>query len=137
MSFFKNLKEQAPSGIMIGIGASILAPVILPILASVARPLAKAAVKGGFLIFEKGKEVVAETGEFIEDLVAEARSELTEENPATFAAAMPAAGMAAYEQEEPPPLEEDFEAAVPAEPPAETAPHPEESPPSPEEGSGA
>lgn len=129
MSFFKDLKKQAPSGIMIGIGASILAPVILPVLASIARPLAKATVKGGFLLFEKGKEVVAETGEFMEDLVAEARSELAEEHPATFAAAP---GMAAHEFEEGP------ETSAEPEQPAETASSPisELSPPT-EEGSGA
>ncbi len=36
-------------------------------------------VKGGIVLYEKGKGVVAEVGERFEDIVAEARAELAEE----------------------------------------------------------
>jgi hypothetical protein len=52
--------------------------VVVPILASVVKPMAKAAIKGGFLLYQKGREVAAETQEVVEDLVAEARAELEE-----------------------------------------------------------
>jgi galactitol-specific phosphotransferase system IIC component len=93
MSLIDDLKGNAVSGILIGIGAAVVAPVVLPILASIAKPVAKAAVKGGIMMYEKGKEVVAETGEMIEDIVAEAKAELAEEQQAAAAgAAVGAAG---------------------------------------------
>lgn len=71
-------KGNITAGLAIGIGAAVLAPVMLPVLASVAKPLAKAAIKSGFILYEKGKEAVAEMSEMVEDVVAEARSELSE-----------------------------------------------------------
>jgi hypothetical protein len=72
------LKSNVVTGLAIGIGAAILAPVIIPMVAAIVKPLAKATIKGGLILYERGKEVVAETGEMVEDLVAEARSELSE-----------------------------------------------------------
>lgn len=72
------LKGNIVTGLAIGIGAAVLAPVMLPVLAGVAKPLAKAAIKGGFMLYEKGKEAVAEIGEMVEDVIAEAKSELSE-----------------------------------------------------------
>jgi len=66
-------------GIAIGIGAALLAPVVLPVLAKAGRPLARAAIKSGILLFEKGRETVAELGEVAEDLIAEAQAEIEEE----------------------------------------------------------
>jgi hypothetical protein len=59
----------------IGIGALILAPVVIPAVARGLRPLAKGAIKGYLALQEKGREVFAETSEQFQDLVAEARSE--------------------------------------------------------------
>ena len=91
MSLIDDLKGNAVSGLLIGIGAAVLAPVVLPILASIAKPVAKAAVKGGIMMFEKGKEAVAEAGEMFEDIVAEAKSELAEEQLAASAGVASAA----------------------------------------------
>jgi hypothetical protein len=60
----------------IGAGAVLLAPVLLPMAASVLRPVAKAAIKGGILAFENAKVAVAETKETFEDIAAEARAEV-------------------------------------------------------------
>jgi hypothetical protein len=87
MSLLDDLKGNAVSGLLIGIGAAVLAPVVLPILASIAKPVAKAAVKGGIMLYEKGKEAVAEAGEMFEDIVAEAKAELAEEQLAAAGAA--------------------------------------------------
>ena len=58
----------------IGVGVIILAPVVLPAL----KPIAKAAIKGGLTLYEKGKESISEAGEVFEDLVAEVKSEMAE-----------------------------------------------------------
>ena len=76
MGFLDNaVKGTALTGLAIGIGVAVLAPVILPVLAGVAKPLAKAAMKSGLLLYNKGKEVLAEAGEVTEDLWAEAKTE--------------------------------------------------------------
>jgi hypothetical protein len=67
------------SGVALGIGAIVLAPLVLPFVAKVGKPLAKAAIKGGIIAYEKSKIALAETGEVLEDLVAEVRAELAEE----------------------------------------------------------
>lgn len=77
------------TGLAVGIGAALLAPVIVPIATSILRPLAKSVIKGGILLYEKGRETGAELAETLEDLVAEARSEL--ETPAAQAATPAAA----------------------------------------------
>jgi len=81
MGLFDNgLKGNIVSGLAIGIGAAVLAPVVMPIVASVIKPLAKAAIKGGIMLYEKGQETIAEVGEVIEDIVAEAKTEMAEEH---------------------------------------------------------
>jgi hypothetical protein len=68
------LKGSVVTGLAVGIGAIVLAPAVLPALAGVAKPLLKAAVKSGIVLFEKGKETAAELSEVVEDIVAEARA---------------------------------------------------------------
>jgi hypothetical protein len=81
------LKGNLVTALAIGIGAAILAPVVIPLFASVAKPLAKATIKGGMQLFERSKETFAEVAEIAEDLVAEAKAELAESATATAAAA--------------------------------------------------
>jgi hypothetical protein len=81
------VKGNVVTGLAIGIGAAVLAPVVVPILASAAKPLTKAAIKGGLALYESGRETFAEVGEVLEDLVAEAQAELAEERKAAVAAA--------------------------------------------------
>ena len=79
MGLFDNgLKGNILSGLAIGIGAAVLAPAILPILVGAAKPLVKAAIKGGIVLYDRGKESFAEVGEVVEDLVAEVKAELAE-----------------------------------------------------------
>jgi hypothetical protein len=68
------LKGPLPM-ILIGIGAAVAAPVVIPALAAVGRPLAKGAVKGLLLVTDQVTELFAEVGEQWSDLVAEARAE--------------------------------------------------------------
>lgn len=77
MAFFENgLKGNIIMGLAIGVGTAILAPVVIPMVASIAKPLAKAAIKGGIMLYEKNREFIAEATEVVEDLVAEAKAEL-------------------------------------------------------------
>lgn len=62
-----------------GIAAIVLLPVIVPVAGKVAKPIAKAAIKGGIVLYEQGKGVIAEVGETLEDLITEAKAELEEQ----------------------------------------------------------
>jgi hypothetical protein len=74
-------------GIALGIGVTWLAPVIVPVLGAVLRPLlrldvkpiAKGAMKVAWLGLERGRELAAYLGETVQDSVAEARAELAKE----------------------------------------------------------
>ncbi len=59
----------------VGVGVAIVAPTVLPL----AKPLAKAAIKSGVSLYEKTKGAIAETGEVIGDIVAEAKAEAVAE----------------------------------------------------------
>lgn len=61
-----------------GVAAIVLLPVLVPVVAGIGKPVAKTAIKGGILLYEKGKGVIAEAGETLEDLVAEAKAELAD-----------------------------------------------------------
>lgn len=68
-------------------GASLLAPVIVPVLASVSKPLEKSAIKSGIILFEKRREAAAELTDVFEDLVAKAQAEFAAASRASAAAA--------------------------------------------------
>ncbi len=85
------VEDAGAPGIIAGIGAVLLAPVLIPVVAGIGKPLAKKLIKGGIVAYEKSKGAFAELGETWEDMVAEARAEIAEdrETPA-FEAASPA-----------------------------------------------
>jgi hypothetical protein len=62
----------------IGAGVALAAPVVIGIVGGIVRLVAKAAIKGGIIAFEKIKETGAETVEVIGDLAAEAKSEVSQ-----------------------------------------------------------
>ena len=64
------------TGLLFGLGAIVLVPVVLPVVGAVAKPVAKAAIKGGLLLAEKVKVTVAEVKESMENVTAEAKAEL-------------------------------------------------------------
>lgn len=70
----------------IGLGVAVVAPTVLPL----AKPFAKAAIKSGVSLYEKTKGAIAETGEVIGDIVAEAKAEVAAEQAkkATVAAGL-------------------------------------------------
>ena len=66
------------TGVAIGVGL-LAAPVVLPMVAAAVRPVAKALLKSGYLLYEKGREMVEEVSEMSEDLMAEVKSEVQAE----------------------------------------------------------
>ncbi len=68
------------AGLLVGVGVILLAPVVVPVIAAATKPLIKAGIKGGLLAYEKSRELIAEATEVVEDLAAEARSELVREH---------------------------------------------------------
>lgn len=59
------------TNVLIGIGALVAVPLVLPVL----RPLAKTAIRGGIYVADTAREMLAEAGEQVSDLVAEVRAE--------------------------------------------------------------
>lgn len=74
-------------GLAVGVGAVLLAPVAAAALSGVGRPAARAAIKAGLMMWDKGRETAAELGEILEDLVAEAQAEINEPPSAAAQAA--------------------------------------------------
>ncbi|MBD2448786.1 DUF5132 domain-containing protein [Nostoc sp. FACHB-152] len=72
------VEDAGAPGIIAGIGAVLLAPVLIPVVAGIGKPIAKSIIKGGIVAYEKSKGAFAELGETWEDIVAEAKAELAE-----------------------------------------------------------
>jgi len=70
------IESRIVAGVAIAAGAAILAPVLVPVVLGVARPLVKSAIKAGFVFYDRGVEAVAQIREVTEDLVAEVKAEL-------------------------------------------------------------
>lgn len=73
------VEDAGAPGIIAGIGAVLLAPVILPVVAGIGKPIAKSLIKGGIVAYERSKGTFAELGETWEDIIAEVRAELAED----------------------------------------------------------
>jgi len=67
-------KADIWTGLAIGV-AIVAAPIVIPMVAAALRPVLKAGLKGGFLLYEKGREIVANVSEMAEDLAEEVRAE--------------------------------------------------------------
>jgi hypothetical protein len=68
------LKGAFPS-IMVILGVALAAPIVLPAVAAVSRPLAKTLIKGYLALADTVKEYAAEAGEQVSDLMAECQAE--------------------------------------------------------------
>jgi hypothetical protein len=74
------LKNNFVVGITAGLVATIIAPLIVSAARKAGRPLAKSLIKGGIIVYERGREAVAGGGEVMEDMMAEVRAEMMEKN---------------------------------------------------------
>lgn len=72
--FDDGLKGTVPS-ILVVLGVVLAAPIVLPAVAAVSRPLAKTLIKGYLALADTVKEYAAEAGEQLSDLVAEVKAE--------------------------------------------------------------
>ena len=75
MGWYKDLLKGYMPSLAVGVGVALLAPVILPAVASIFRPLMKGAVKGVFTVADTVKELTVSTGEQLSDMYAEAKAE--------------------------------------------------------------
>lgn len=58
--------------LVIGVTAVAVTPIVLPLV----KPALKATIKSGVTMYEKAKVAIAETGELLADVAAEARAEV-------------------------------------------------------------
>jgi hypothetical protein len=84
------------TGLAIGLGVLILAPVIAPAVGAVVRPMAKASIKSAMILFEKARELIAEATESLEDLAAEAQAEIAQQRQQESSAAVAGTDSSAY-----------------------------------------
>ena len=70
-------------GLLVGLGAALVAPTIIPNAGSSLRPVAKALVKGVLVVAEGVRGAVAEATEQVSDLVAEIQAESMKGNGST------------------------------------------------------
>ncbi len=78
MALLEDLVKAEGSGpLVLGIGAVLLAPTILPAVGRVLRPIVKGAIKTGITVYE---ETYASVKEATGDIIAEARAELESEH---------------------------------------------------------
>lgn len=75
MAILDNGFKGAVPSILVVLGVALAAPIVLPAVAAVSRPLAKTLIKGYLVLSDMAKEFAAETGEQISDLVAEVKAE--------------------------------------------------------------
>ena len=68
--------DEVSKGIALGVGVAILIPVAWKVIVPVLKPVARSAMKNGIRAIEKGREIMAETSEKVEDLVAETQAEM-------------------------------------------------------------
>lgn len=64
--------------IAVGAGVVLLAPVVIPVVGAILKPVAKAVIKGGIMAYEGAKVSLAETKETLEDIAAEAKAEIAQ-----------------------------------------------------------
>lgn len=72
-------------GLVIGAGASLLAPIVLPLVGGLLKAVTKGAIKTTMLVYAGSKDVVNKTTATIEEITAEARAEVTNDGANTGA----------------------------------------------------
>ena len=75
MALIEDVVKMSGTGLLVGLGVAIAAPILLPVVGAVARPVAREAIRGMMLLGDRTKELAAEAREQWGDLVAEAQAE--------------------------------------------------------------
>lgn len=68
------IEAELLPGMLIGV-AAMMAPNLLPRIGRALRPLVKGTVRAGYTLTERAREMAAEAGEHMEDIVAEVKAE--------------------------------------------------------------
>lgn len=77
MAVFEDVfKGSLGTGLVVGVGALVLGPVIAPAIAGMVRPLAKGVIKASIYAYDRACEGLAQINDMSGDIVAEARSEM-------------------------------------------------------------
>jgi len=77
MALFEDGLSGSTKSILVILGVALAAPIVLPAVASISRPLAKTLIKGYLTLTDMVKEFSAEAQEQVSDLVAEVKAERT------------------------------------------------------------
>jgi hypothetical protein len=86
MALFEDGLSGSTKSILVILGVALAAPIVLPAVASISRPLAKTLIKGYLALTDMVKEFSAEAQEQVSDLVAEVKAERTADMAAAGAA---------------------------------------------------
>ncbi|MEM9153114.1 MAG: DUF5132 domain-containing protein, partial [Cyanobacteria bacterium P01_F01_bin.3] len=70
-------RPTTSKAVVAGIAAAAITPIVLPLI----KPTLKVTVKTGVGLYERAKIALAETGEFLADVAAEARAEVQAASP--------------------------------------------------------
>jgi hypothetical protein len=87
VALFEDGLKGSTGSILVILGVALAAPIVLPAVASISRPLAKTLIRGYLALADTIKEFTAEAQEQVSDLMAEVKAERT----ASMAAAAGAA----------------------------------------------
>ena len=87
MALFEDGLKGSTGSILVILGVALAAPIVLPAVASVSRPLAKTLIRGYLALADTVKEFTAEAQEQVSDLVAEVKAERTAATTGAAAAA--------------------------------------------------
>lgn len=68
------MNRDIVKGVAIGVGVALVVPFVFPLLGRAVRPAMQAVIRAGVVAWEKGREQVAEFGEYAEDVIAEVRT---------------------------------------------------------------
>jgi hypothetical protein len=61
--------------LLTSVGVAVIAPMLFPVVGAVLRPVLKEVIKAGLLVADTLNEALAESGEHLSDLIAEAKAE--------------------------------------------------------------
>ena len=65
-----------PGTLLIGAGAVLLAPLVLPAVGSILRSVTKVGMKTAMISYDKGKKMVSDATDAVSDIASEAKSEV-------------------------------------------------------------
>ena len=78
MALFEDLAiGSVTSSALIGLGLVVAAPLLLPVVGAVVRPVVRLAVRGGIVAYDAAAALVTTAGEELNHLVADARATAT------------------------------------------------------------